>query len=146
MLNVKADKLAAYAIAAFGTGLLFGAGLTISGMVNPEKILAFLDVAGDWDPSLILVMLGALLVTIPGFYLVQRKGQPFFALKFLLPTAKDIDKKLLTGAALFGMGWGMVGLCPGPALTALVTLESDLVIFLLAMLAGMLAFQLLPDQ
>ncbi len=146
MANIKAEKTIAYGLAAFFTGLLFGAGLTISEMVNPEKILSFLDIFGAWDPALILVMLGALLITIPGFQLVKRKDQPFFAIKYLLPDSTVIDKKLLTGAALFGIGWGLVGLCPGPALTGLVTLETDLIIFLLAMLAGMLAFNWLPKS
>lgn len=146
MTNVKSDRLIAYGIAAFLTGLLFGAGLTVSEMVNPEKILSFLDIFGAWDPALILVMLGALIITIPGFQLIKRKDQPFFALKYLLPDKTVIDKKLITGAALFGIGWGLVGLCPGPALTGLVTLEPDIFIFLLAMLTGMWAFNWLPKS
>lgn len=146
MTNMKAEKAIAYGLIAFFTGLLFGAGLTISEMVNPEKILSFLDIFGAWDPALILVMLGALIITIPGFQLIRRKEQPFFALKYLLPDKTVIDKKLVMGAALFGVGWGMVGLCPGPALTGLVTLETDIIIFLLAMLAGMLAFNWLPKS
>ena len=108
MTNVKVEKVIAYSMAAFLTGLLFGVGLTISEMVNPEKILSFLDIFGVWDPALILVMLGALLITIPGFQLIKRKDQPFFALKYLLPEKTVIDKKLVTGAALFGIGWGLV--------------------------------------
>ncbi|MDC1437090.1 hypothetical protein N8303_07590 [Gammaproteobacteria bacterium] len=146
MTNVKVEKVIAYSMAAFLTGLLFGVGLTISEMVNPEKILSFLDIFGVWDPALILVMLGALLITIPGFQLIKRKDQPFFALKYLLPEKTVIDKKLVTGAALFGIGWGLVGLCPGPALTGLVTLETDIIVFLLAMLAGMMAFNWLPKS
>jgi uncharacterized membrane protein YedE/YeeE len=137
MANIKENRLSAYAVSAFATGLLFGTGLTVSEMVNPEKILSFLDVLGAWDPALIFVMLGALMMTIPGFQWVQRKGQPFFALRFMLPNKTVIDKKLLNGAALFGIGWGLVGLCPGPALTALVTLNTDLIFFVLAVLAGM---------
>ena len=146
MTNVKANKSLAYSLAAFLTGLLFGAGLTVSEMVNPEKILSFLDIFGAWDPALILVMLGALMITIPGFQLIKRKDQPFFALKYLLPAKTAIDKKLMMGAVLFGIGWGLVGLCPGPALTGLVTLEADIIIFLIAMLAGMLAFNYLPKS
>jgi len=137
MVNIKENRISAYAVSAFATGLLFGAGLTVSEMVNPEKILSFLDVLGAWDPALIFVMLGALMITIPGFHWVQRKQQPFFALRFMLPDKTVIDKKLLSGAALFGIGWGLVGLCPGPALTALVTLNTDLIFFVLAVLAGM---------
>lgn len=137
MSNVKPGKFLGYTLAAFATGLLFGAGLTISEMVNPEKILSFLDVFGAWNPALIFVMLGALLVTIPGFQLLQRHDQPFFALRNLLPDKTLVDKKLLTGAVLFGIGWGMVGLCPGPALTALVTLNPDVFVFVAAVIAGM---------
>ncbi|MAM71753.1 MAG: hypothetical protein CMP91_11495 [Gammaproteobacteria bacterium] len=142
MSNVKQNKVISYGLAAFVTGTLFGGGLTLSQMVNPQKVLGFLDILGDWDPALIFVMLGALLVTIPGFHWVQKKEQPFFALKFLTPSSKVIDKKLLTGAALFGIGWGLVGLCPGPALTALVTLNTDLMIFVVALIAGMYAQRL----
>jgi uncharacterized membrane protein YedE/YeeE len=145
MANVKQDKLFAYGLAAFITGLLFGGGLTISGMVNPEKILSFLDVFGTWDPALIFVMLGALLITIPGFQWIQRKGQPFFALRFMLPQIKEIDKKLLAGAAIFGVGWGLVGLCPGPALTALVTLNLDLILFVIAVIVGMSIHKMIMD-
>ena len=143
MSNIKQGKALAYFLAAFGTGLLFGVGLTISEMVNPEKILAFLDVFGEWNPALIFVMIGALLITIPGFQLVRGKAQPFFALKFLLPDKTAIDKKLLSGAALFGIGWGMVGLCPGPAVTALVTLRPEVFLFLTAVIAGMFCHKLI---
>ncbi len=85
MTNVKVEKIAAYSLAAFLTGLLFGTGLTVSEMVNPEKILSFLDIFGAWDPALILVMLGALMITIPGFQLIKRKDQPFFCFKIFAP-------------------------------------------------------------
>jgi uncharacterized membrane protein YedE/YeeE len=140
---MKQGKAVAYSVVAFGTGLLFGAGLTISEMVNPEKILSFLDLFGDWNPALIFVMLGALLVTVPGFQLTQRKEQPFFAFKFLLPDKTAVDKKLLGGAILFGIGWGMVGLCPGPAVTALVTLRPDIFLFVAAVVVGMFSHKLL---
>ncbi len=146
MANIKPNKITAYTLAALAIGLLFGTGLTISEMVNPQKILSFLDIFGDWDPALIFVMLGALLVTIPGFQLVHRRGQPFFALKYLLPDKTEIDRKLLTGAALFGVGWGMVGLCPGPAITGLVSLDPQVFLFVIAMIAGMLVQGLLPAK
>ncbi len=137
MINVKTELKIAYGLAALGTGLLFGLGLTISEMVNPEKILSFLDVFGAWNPALIFVMLGALLISIPGFQQLVRRDQPFFALKYLLPEKQDIDKNLILGSVLFGVGWGLVGLCPGPAVTALVTLDPELYLFMAAVLAGM---------
>jgi uncharacterized membrane protein YedE/YeeE len=143
MSNIKQGKALAYILVAFGTGLLFGTGLTISEMVNPEKILSFLDLFGEWNPALIFVMIGALLIAIPGFQFVQGKEQPFFALKFLLPDKTAIDKKLLSGAILFGIGWGMVGLCPGPAVTALVTLRPEVFLFVVAVVAGMFCHKLM---
>lgn len=105
-------------ISTFIAGLLFGGGLTVSQMVNPEKVISFLDVTGNWDPSLAFVMGGALLVTLIGYKLALKRSGPLFDDKFRLPTRKDIDAPLLTGAALFGIGWGMAGLCPGPALAS----------------------------
>ena len=96
------------------SGLLFGAGLTISGMVNPAKILNFLDLAGQFDATLIFVMGAGLIVTTIGYQLMFRRGKPFFETRFHLPTETGIDKKLIGGAALFGMGWGISGFCPGP--------------------------------
>jgi len=143
MSNIKQGKAFAYTLVAFGTGLLFGVGLTISEMVNPEKILSFLDIFGEWNPALVFVMIGALLITVPGFQLVNVKEEPFFALKFLLPDKTLIDKKLLGGAMLFGIGWGMVGLCPGPAVTALVTLRPEVFLFVAAVVIGMFCHKLL---
>lgn len=119
-------------------GLLFGLGLHISGMTNPERVLGFLDVAGAWDPTLAFVMGGALLITFPAFWLTQKKQKPWFEPRFYLPTLKNIDRPLLEGAALFGLGWGLVGLCPGPALANLVTWRGDILLFVAAMVAGML--------
>ena len=143
MSNIKQGKAFAYTLVAVGTGLLFGVGLTISEMVNPEKILSFLDIFGEWNPALVFVMIGALLITVPGFQLVNVKEEPFFALKFLLPDKTLIDKKLLGGAMLFGIGWGMVGLCPGPAVTALVTLRPEVFLFVAAVVIGMFCHKLL---
>jgi uncharacterized protein len=120
------------------SGTLFGLGLAISGMVNPAKVLAFLDVAGNWNPTLAFVMLGALAVTTPAFRFVLKRREPWFAPRFVLPTKTDLEPRLVVGAALFGIGWGLAGLCPGPAVTDLVTGSGSIVLFVAAMLAGML--------
>ncbi len=117
-------------------GLVFGLGLLISGMANPAKVQNFLDVAGSFDPSLIFVMLGAVLVTFIGYRLVLRRPRPILAERFLLPTLQDIDLRLLAGAALFGIGWGLSGYCPGPAITSLPLLAKGTLVFVPAMLAG----------
>lgn len=124
--------------AALLSGLLFGAGLAVSGMLIPDKVQNFLDVAGYWDPSLALVMGGAILVTLPGYFLVTKAQRPLFAEVFSLPSTTTIDGKLLGGAALFGVGWGLSGLCPAPALVNITTGMSDVLVFVAAMLAGML--------
>ncbi len=121
----------------FLSGLLFGLGLTVSGMINPAKVIGFLDLAGNWDPSLALVMATALLVSLPGFRLILKREQPLFAAKFFLPEKSDIDLPLVGGAALFGIGWGLAGFCPGPALAAAVSLNSSALLFLAAMIGGM---------
>ena len=126
------------ALAALAAGLLFGLGLAISQMANPAKVLAFLDLAGRWDPSLALVMAGALAVTIPGYRLVLRRPKPVLAAHFGLPTAKSIDGRLIAGAAIFGAGWGLVGFCPGPAIASLAWTVGDNLWFIAAMAAGML--------
>ncbi len=125
-------------IAALLAGVLFGIGLAVSGMLIPDKVLNFLDIAGHWDPSLALVMGGALAITTPGFYWVTKQAKPALAESFTLPTAKDIDTKLLAGAALFGLGWGLSGLCPAPALVNIATGFVEVLAFVGAMLAGML--------
>ena len=113
---------------ALGAGFLFGIGLWVSGMANPKKVLGFLDVTGNWDASLMLVMAGAVAVTFFGFRI--------FAEKFQAPSIKDIDFPLVAGAAIFGVGWGIAGYCPGPAVTALSTLSKESVIFVGAMIVG----------
>jgi len=122
-------------------GLLFGLGLVISGMGNPAKVLGFLDLSkigdGIWDPSLALVMASALLVTGIGFRLVFRRGKPLFADRFDLPTRQFLDARLLGGAALFGIGWGLVGFCPGPAFTALSLGSLESALFVFSMMVGM---------
>jgi uncharacterized membrane protein YedE/YeeE len=119
------------------SGVLFGTGLAISGMVNPAKVLNFFDVFGTWDPSLAFVMAGALAVTMAGYRLVLRQSSPAFASRFHLPSARQIDARLITGSALFGLGWGLSGFCPGPAIASLTTLSVQPVTFIVAMLVGM---------
>ncbi|MBO6557665.1 MAG: YeeE/YedE family protein [Pseudomonadales bacterium] len=119
-------------------GTLFGAGLAVSGMTDPAKVIGFLDVTGAWDPTLGFVMGGGLLITVPFFQLVlQRTQGPWFAKGFRLPDRHDIDARLITGAAMFGIGWGLVGLCPGPAISSLAYLNLDILYFGIAMTAGM---------
>jgi len=125
------------AVAALVAGLLFGFGLAFSGMTDTGKVLGFLDIAGAWDPTLIFVMGSAVLVTLLSFRWVLRRPRPLFATAFHLPTARQIDPRLLGGATLFGIGWGLYGYCPGPALTALIYGRPDTLYFVLAMLAGM---------
>ena len=120
-------------------GLIFGAGLLISGMVQPTKVLGFLDVFGAWDPSLAVVMAAALAVSVPGFRLAGHNSRPWLAGQYFLPSKSGIDLPLMAGAALFGVGWGLVGLCPGPALESLATLSPGLIAFVVAMAAGMIA-------
>jgi uncharacterized membrane protein YedE/YeeE len=124
-------------IASLVCGLIFGAGLLISGMVQPTKVLGFLDIFGAWDPSLIVVMVAALAVSVPGFMLVNGRSRPLLAARSLWPTKRDIDLQLIVGAALFGIGWGLVGLCPGPALESLATLSLPVIVFVIAMAGGM---------
>lgn len=120
-------------------GLIFGFGLLISGMMQPTKVLGFLDLfGGAWDPSLAVVMAAALAVAAAGYALARRQGQPLFAAQSLWPTARQVDGPLVTGAVLFGIGWGLVGLCPGPAIENLATGSVRVLVFIVAMVAGML--------
>ena len=125
----------------FAVGLIFGFGLLLSGMSNPAKVLNFLDLggiaSGTWDPSLAFVMAGAVAVTFIGFRLVLRRSQPLFADRFHMPTKRDLDVRIVAGPAIFGIGWGLAGFCPGPALTALGFGTRAAIIFVAAMLAGM---------
>jgi uncharacterized membrane protein YedE/YeeE len=125
-------------LAALISGVVFGAGLAISGMINPAKVLNFFDIAGSWDPSLIFVMAAALAVSLPGYWLARRRPGPMFSPRYFLPTKSDIDARLIGGAALFGLGWGLSGFCPGPAIASLTTLSVEPLIFLAAMAAGMM--------
>lgn len=125
-------------LSALASGLLFGLGLVISGMVNPAKVKNFLDLAGTWDPSLLFVMAGAIAVTLPGYRLLSQSKQPLFSSAFQWPTTKDIDAPLIKGAILFGVGWALSGLCPGPALTALPTASPGVLGFVVMLVVGTL--------
>ena len=126
-------------IASLLCGLIFGAGLLISGMVQPTKVLGFLDIFGTWDPSLAVVMVAALAVSVPDSSLAKGRSRPLLAVRNFWPTKDDIDRPLVVGSALFGIGWGLVGLCPGPALESLATLSPEVSVFVAAMAAGMAA-------
>ncbi|WP_336487718.1 YeeE/YedE family protein [Methylobacterium nigriterrae] len=132
-------------VSAFAVGLLFGIGLLVSGMANPAKVLAFLDVTGRWDPSLAFVMAGAVAVSATGYLVARRRGRPVLAPRLEIPTRRDLDPRLLVGAALFGVGWGLVGLCPGPTLTILTVVPAPAATFVAAMVVGMLMFRLVPS-
>ncbi|MFC6635422.1 YeeE/YedE family protein [Microbulbifer taiwanensis] len=128
---------------ALAAGLLFGLGLLLSGMANPEKVLGFLDLAGAWDPSLALVMAGAIGVALPVFRLARGHSQSLLGEENNLPTRRDIDRPLVIGSLLFGVGWGLAGFCPGPAIVATGAGQSKALVFALAMLAGMGLYHLL---
>lgn len=124
------------AIAALIAGIVFGLGLAVSQMINPAKVLGFLDVAGDWDPSLAFVMAGGLAVTFIGFRLIRGRAAPVFAPRFELPTRRELDRRLIGGAVVFGIGWGLVGFCPGPAFASLAFGLKESLIFVAAMVLG----------
>jgi uncharacterized protein len=125
----------------FGIGLVFGIGLLVSGMSNPAKVLNFLDLggiaAGNWDPSLAFVMAGAVAVTFTGYRIVLRRARPLFGETFHLPTKRELDLRIVAGPAIFGVGWGLAGFCPGPAFVALGYFSRAAIIFVGAMFAGM---------
>lgn len=125
----------------FAVGLLFGLGLLISGMTDPGKVLGFLDLAGAWDPSLALVMGGAIVVGFFAFGSAKKRTTSFLGGALHLPTAKDIDKRLVIGGLLFGAGWGLAGFCPGPGIVSMASGEPKAAVFVVAMIAGMLVFQ-----
>jgi uncharacterized membrane protein YedE/YeeE len=133
-------------ISSFLAGIFFGLGLVISQMVNPAKVVAFLDIFGSWDPSLAVVMGAAVAVSALGYAVARQRGRPLLAPRLEIPTRRDIDPQLMTGAAIFGIGWGLAGLCPGPALTLLPLAVPKAFLFVTAMLAGMVLFRLVPDD
>ena len=135
-----------FVLSALLSGLVFGLGLIMSGMANPAKVLGFLDLAGAWDPSLAFVMGGAILVGFFAFLIAKKRTLSFIGAEIKLPTASAIDSRLLTGSALFGAGWGIAGFCPGPGLVALGMGEPKALVFIAAMLAGMVIFTWLEKK
>lgn len=136
-------------LSAFVAGLIFGLGLILSGMTDPSKVIAFLDLAGMWDPSLAFVMGGAIVVASIGFYFASRRSRAVLGDLMRLPTATRIDRRLVLGSLAFGVGWGLAGYCPGPALASLLSGRSEPLIFVIAMLAGMALYEVqtrLSDQ
>jgi len=131
-----------YALLAFGAGLLFGFGLIVSGMANPAKVLGFLDIAGRWEPSLALVMAGANAVGLAGFAVAGKRTATLLGTPMMLPTARMIDRRLVAGSVIFGIGWGIAGFCPGPALVALGAGHLKALVFVAAMIAGMGIFEI----
>jgi len=128
-------------ISEFAVGLLFGLGLIVAGMTDPSKVIGFLDLAGAWDPSLALVMGGAILVGLGAFALAKRRSTSWLGHAMQLPTSTVIDRRLVIGSLLFGAGWGLAGFCPGPAIVSLGAGQSKAAVFVLAMVAGMAIFE-----
>ena len=118
------------------SGIVFGVGLVISEMINPEKVLGFLDLFGNWDPSLAFVMIGALIVSSPLFHIIKNKEKPLFAKKFNYSNNKEVNNRLIVGSALFGAGWGLGGLCPGPAISSIALININSITFVFAMFFG----------
>jgi uncharacterized protein len=126
-------------------GIIFGIGLTVSQMIDPAKVIGFLDILGEWDPSLAFVMMGALIVYSPFFHLFKYNKKPMFADSFSYSNNKELNKKLIVGSSLFGAGWGLAGLCPGPAIASLALLSSSSIVFVLSMFAGFYLVKLLDS-
>ena len=135
-----------YAFTALLSGLAFGIGLIVSGMANPAKVLGFLDLAGHWDPSLALVMAGAIAVGAVAFFVAGRRTRSYLDAPMQIPSARNIDRRLVLGSFAFGLGWGLAGFCPGPAIVSLGSGQVKAVVFVAAMLAGMALFELLQRR
>jgi len=135
-----------FAISSFLCGLVFGFGLLISGMTQPAKVLGFLDIFGRWDPTLAFVMAGALVASSAGYAMARRQSHPVLSAQHLWPAQCNIDQSLVVGSIIFGIGWGLVGLCPGPALENLASLSPRVIVFVVAMLAGMIAQDFLKSR
>lgn len=133
-------------ISEFVIGLIFGIGLIVSGMTDPGKVIGFLDLFGDWDPSLALVMGGAIFVGVFAFALARKRSTTFLGSALHLPPARDIDRRLLVGSLLFGAGWGLAGFCPGPAIVSVGSGQPKAMVFVLAMLAGMWLFERMDQR
>lgn len=140
--NPTAHDRTVHDLLAFASGLVFGLGLLAAGMADPAKVLGFLDLAGAWDPSLAFVMAGAIAVGLVAFGVVRRRATTLLGGALHLPTARDVDRRLVVGSLVFGVGWGIAGICPGPALVVLGTGRVEAVVFVLAMVAGMWLFDL----
>ena len=130
----------------FLSGLVFSIGLVISGMINPKKVIGFLDIFGQWDYSLAFVMGGAVVFNLVSFKLLKKKSSPLFTKEFNLPTAVKIDRSLIIGSALFGVGWGIAGICPGPGIVNIVTLEPKVLVFIISMIVGMIGFKMAQSR
>ncbi|MFI8746077.1 DUF6691 family protein [Pseudomonas sp. NPDC077186] len=133
-------------LSAFACGLLFGLGLLLAGMANPAKVLAFLDLAGAWDPSLALVMVGAIAVAALPLHLAGKRSRTLLGAAMQLPTRRELDARLIGGSLLFGAGWGIAGVCPGPAVAILLSGHWQALLFVAALLAGMLIFAVLERR
>ncbi len=132
-----------FSLASLFAGLVFGLGLIVSGMANPEKVLGFLDIAGAWDPSLAFVMGGAIMVGVVAFAVARKRTLSFLGFHMKIPTSNHIDKRLILGGLMFGIGWGIAGFCPGPGLVALGAGEIKAAVFVAAMVAGMGIFEVI---
>lgn len=128
-------------LSSFAVGFLFAIGLGVSGMTQPKKVIGFLDLFGEWDPSLIFVMLGAILVHLVLYRIIRKRNAPLFSESWHIPTKKEITRRLIVGSLIFGLGWGIAGYCPGPALVSLATFTLRPALFVLFMLIGMKTFQ-----
>jgi uncharacterized membrane protein YedE/YeeE len=143
---MSGNRSAVALVTAFMAGLVFGLGLLVAGMTNPAKILSFLDIAGQWDPSLLFVMVGAIAVGIVAFAIARRRTTSALGLPMRLPTARAIDARLIGGSLLFGVGWGLAGFCPGPAIVALGAGYAKAGLFVAAMLVGMAAVDRISNE
>ena len=141
-MSPDSNRPRVYTISSFLAGLVFGIGLIVSGMVSPTKVLGFLDLAGKWDPSLALVMAGAIAIGAPAFLLAAKRTCTLLGTPMVLPDARHIDRRLVLGSVAFGVGWGLAGFCPGPAVAAVGAGQMKALLFIAAMVAGMLAFEL----
>lgn len=133
-------------LAALVVGFVFAIGLGISGMTQPQKVIGFLDLFGDWDPSLIFVMIGGIVMHMVTYRLIRKRKSPLFTSQWQVPTKTEITPALITGALLFGIGWGLGGFCPGPAITSLASFEIKPVIFVVSMIVGMFLFRLVDKK
>ena len=140
-MNDKTSGLHHHRLAEFGVGLLFGIGLLLSGMTDPGKVIGFLDLFGKWDPSLALVMGGAIMVGVFAFTVAKKRTTTFLGGVLRFPTNTDIDRKLVIGSVLFGAGWGLAGFCPGPSLVSMFSGQPKAAVFVLAMVIGMLLYE-----